>query len=114
MKPFEELAGLNRLIHEPARLAIMTALSACRSADFLFLEKITGLTRGNLSSHLSKLEEAGLVRIEKQFIGKTPNTNVSLTDKGRATIEYHWTQLERLRQEVRQWEVNFKQQSDNT
>ena len=112
MKPFEELAGLDRLIHEPARLAIMTALSACSSADFLFLEQLTGLTRGNLSSHLSKLEEAGLVRIEKRFIGKTPNTSVSLTADGRTTIERHWQQLERLRQDVRHWEENYRQQSD--
>jgi DNA-binding transcriptional ArsR family regulator len=95
-KPFEEIAGLDKLIHEPARLAIMTALSACSSADFLFLQQLTGLTRGNLSSHLSKLEEAGLVQIEKRFIGKTPNTHISLTERGRAAIELHWQRLEQL------------------
>jgi DNA-binding transcriptional ArsR family regulator len=95
--PFEEIAGLDRLIHEPARLALMTALSACSSADFLFLQQLTGLTKGNLSSHLSKLEEAGLVQIEKRFVGKTPNTLIRLTESGRCAIERHWQLLERLR-----------------
>lgn len=100
---FEELAGLARLIHEPARLAILSALAACQDANFLFLQRLTGLSKGNLSSHLSKLEEAGLVRIDKQFVGKTPATSVSLTDAGRAAIEQHWQQLERLRSATQQW-----------
>ena len=104
MEPFEELAGLDRLVHEPARLAIMTALSACRSAEFLFLQRLTGLTKGNLSSHLSKLEEAGLVEIGKQFVGKMPSTCVSLTPEGRMAIEGHWQQLERLRQGAVRWQ----------
>ena len=95
-KPFEELVGLNRLIHEPVRLAIMTALSTCDKAEFLFLQQLFGLTMGNLSSHLSKLEEAGFVKIEKQFVGKKPTTMVSLTQNGRAAIEHHWQQLQQL------------------
>ncbi len=102
-EPFEELAGLDRLIHEPARLAILTALSASADADFLFLQRLTGLTKGNLSSHLSKLESAGLVKIDKQFVGKTPNTTVSLTKKGRVAIDEHWQQLEKLRKSARSW-----------
>ncbi len=101
---FEEMAALDRLIHEPARLAIMTALSACQSADFLFLQRLTGLTKGNLSSHLSKLEEAELVQIDKQFIGKMPNTQARLTAKGRGAIERHWQQLEALRKGAAQWQ----------
>jgi DNA-binding transcriptional ArsR family regulator len=66
--PFEQLANLDRMVHDPARLAILTALSACERADFLFLQRITGLTKGNLSSHLSKLEEAGLVEIGRQLL----------------------------------------------
>lgn len=100
---FEEMAELDRLVHEPARLAILTALSACQTADFLFLQRLTGLTKGNLSSHLSKLEEAELVHIGKEFIGKTPHTSVSLTPAGRAAIERHWKQLERLRNDARRW-----------
>ncbi len=105
-EPFEELAGLDRLIHEPARLAVMTALSASEGADFLFLQHITGLTKGNLSSHMSKLEKAGLVKVKKRFVGKTPNTFVSLTKRGRVAIEEHWEQLERLRSGVKVWKLS--------
>src|SRR3954468_20739579 len=88
---------LDRLIHEPGRLAILTVLSSVASADFVFLQRATGLTKGNLSSHLSKLEEAELVTIEKRFVLKMPNTNVSLTALGKQRIAAHWEQLERLR-----------------
>jgi DNA-binding transcriptional ArsR family regulator len=92
----EDLA-LDKLIHEPARLAIMTVLSSVQSADFLFLQRMTGLTRGNLSSHLSKLEEAGLIRIEKRFVNRKPNTSAELTPTGKERIDLHWEQLERLK-----------------
>jgi DNA-binding MarR family transcriptional regulator len=88
---------LDRLIHEPGRLAILTVLSAVKSADFIFLQRTTGLTKGNLSSHLTKLEEAGLVKIEKKFVRKKPNTNVALTPVGKERIARHWDQLERLK-----------------
>ncbi len=89
--------SLDRLIHEPGRLAILTVLSSARTADFVFLLRSTGLTRGNLSSHLTKLEEAGLIAIEKRFVRKKPNTRVSLTAVGRKRIATHWDQLERLK-----------------
>lgn len=88
---------VDRLIHEPGRLAILTLLSSVKSADFLFLQRTTGLTKGNLSSHLTKLEEAGLVKISKKFVHKKPNTSVELTAVGREKIAQHWEQLERLR-----------------
>jgi DNA-binding transcriptional ArsR family regulator len=94
----KEAPILDRLIHEPGRLAILTVLSSVTDADFVFLQRATGLTKGNLSSHLTKLEEAGLVTIEKRFIRKKPNTNVALTKVGRGRIADHWAQLERLRQ----------------
>jgi DNA-binding MarR family transcriptional regulator len=94
--PDDELI-LDRLIHEPGRLAILTVLSSVTDADFVFLQRTTGLTKGNLSSHLTKLEESGLVEIEKRFIRKKPNTNVALTAVGRQRIANHWSQLERLR-----------------
>ncbi len=103
VKPFEELAGLDRLIHEPARLAILTALSVASNADFTYLQRLTGLTKGNLSTHLSKLEEGGLIEIEKKFVGKVPNTVVQLTPKGRTAIEHHWQQLENLRKGAQKW-----------
>jgi DNA-binding MarR family transcriptional regulator len=88
---------LDRLIHEPGRLAILTVLSSVRAADFVFLQRTTGLTKGNLSSHLTKLEGAGLVEIEKTFIRKKPNTNVALTAVGTERIADHWKQLDRLK-----------------
>jgi DNA-binding MarR family transcriptional regulator len=96
-EPLEQVGELDRTIHEPARLAILTVLSACDSADFVYLQRATGLTQGNLSSHLSKLEEAGLVEIEKRFVERRPNTLVRLTDAGRKGVGEHWARLEDLR-----------------
>ncbi len=79
-KPF---ADIDRLVHEPARLTILAHLYVVESADFLFLMRQTGLTWGNLSSHLSKLENAGYIEIDKTFKGKKPNTMLRITDKGR-------------------------------
>lgn len=99
-KASEDLTDLDRLIHEPARLTILTALSACEVADFRFLQRLTGLTSGNLSSHLARLEKARLIDLRKRFVGKRPNTQALLTDKGRAAVERHWQQLENLRKNV--------------
>ena len=83
------LTNVDRLIHEPARLMTVAILYAVESADFLYLQRETELTKGNLSSHLSKLEDAGYVEIEKTYRGKIPLTICRLTDKGRqAFIDY--------------------------
>lgn len=79
----QPLADIDRIIHEPARLLILAYLSVVESADFLFLMNQTNLTRGNLSSHLSKLETAGYVEIKKEFVDKIPRTLLALTEKGR-------------------------------
>ena len=77
------------MIHEPARLLLVATLSVVESADFLFLMNQTQLTRGNLSSHLSKLEAAGYVEIKKEFVEKIPRTLLRLTEEGRnAFVEY--------------------------
>jgi DNA-binding MarR family transcriptional regulator len=91
------ISELDRVIHEPARLAILTVLSACDEADFMFLQGITGLTNGNLSTHLSKLEAADFVSITKQFARKKPQTLVALTAAGRKQLDEHWRQLTELR-----------------
>jgi DNA-binding MarR family transcriptional regulator len=88
---------LDRLVHDPARLTIMSVLAYTGDADFVFLQRAAELTKGNLSSHLAKLENAGLVRIEKRFVERRPRTSVALTAEGRKRIERHWQQLERLR-----------------
>jgi DNA-binding MarR family transcriptional regulator len=87
------LTELNRLIHEPARLLILTILASVASADFLFLQRETGLTKGNLSAHLSKLEEAGYVKIEKTFKGKLPLTVCKLTASGQKALTQYRQQL---------------------
>ena len=101
--PFEQLADLDRLVHEPARLAILTALAACKEADFLYLQRLTGLSKGNLSSHLGKLENAELVVVEKEFLGKIPNTRISITRAGRSAVERHWKRLSQLRKASLEW-----------
>lgn len=93
----EELRELNRLLQEPARLAIMTVLENCKSADFLSLQTLTGLTKGNLSAHVQKLEAAGLLEVKKSFVARKPHTQLALTAEGRRQIGAHWKQLERLR-----------------
>lgn len=99
--PFEHLASFDRLVHEPARLAILTALSACERADFIFLRTLTGLTKGNLSSHLAKLEHGGLVAIQKVFEGKQPITYVALTGEGRDVLKAYWKRFDGVRQGLR-------------
>ena len=81
------LAEIDRLIHEPARLAVMAVLYVVDSADFTFLMNQTGLTWGNLSAHLTKLEEAGYIQVEKSFKGRRPNTNLQLTANGRQAFD---------------------------
>lgn len=105
MSVFKEITELDKLLHEPARLAIMTVLSGYRSADFTFLLRMTGLSKGNLSSHLSKLEEAKLVTIQKSFVGKMPNTTIRLTESGTKAINDHWQKLEEMRNGVRNLEI---------
>jgi DNA-binding MarR family transcriptional regulator len=80
------LADLDRVIHAPARLMVMTYLFVVESADFIFLMNLTGLTWGNLSSHLSTLEEAEYVEIEKTFRGKRSHTMIKLTETGRESF----------------------------
>lgn len=82
----QPFADIDKIIHEPARLMLMSYLYVVVSADFLFLMRETGLTRGNLSSHMSKLEKAGYVEVEKEFVDKKPRTLLRLTDEGRAAF----------------------------
>ena len=81
------MSELNRVIHEPARLTIIAVLSSVKEADFLYLLRETGLTKGNLSTHLIKLEEAGYVEIDKTFRGKIPLTLVRLSPDGKAAFQ---------------------------
>jgi DNA-binding MarR family transcriptional regulator len=90
------LLSIDKIIHEPARFMILAYLSAVESADFIFLLNQTGLTQGNLSFHLSKLEESEYVAIEKKFIGKRPHTLLSITDKGSKALKEHLKVMKEL------------------
>lgn len=85
----KELDDIDRLIHEPARLLIMSTLYVVEEADFTFLMNQTGLTWGNLSSHISKLESAGYVKIEKTFIRKKPQSIAALSEQGRTAFNQY-------------------------
>ena len=85
---------INRVIHEPARFNIMAHLYVVQSADFLFLQRQTGLTWGNLSSHLARLEKAGYVEIEKGFAGRKPHTMLRLTAEGRDAFDEYRAGME--------------------
>jgi DNA-binding MarR family transcriptional regulator len=89
------LAGVDRIIHEPARLAIVAILYAVESTDFAYLRHQTALTKGNLSAHLARLEDAGYVKIEKRFRGKMPQTICSLTEPGRTAFREYRDRLKR-------------------
>jgi DNA-binding MarR family transcriptional regulator len=90
---FSSLSEVDRLVHEPARLVVMANLYVVESADYTFLMRQSGLTWGNLSGHLSKLEEAGYIQIEKSFRGKRPYTLVRLSDNGRAVFKNYVVQM---------------------
>ena len=91
-----DLKKLNRLIHEPTRLMIMTQLYVIESADFLFLQNQLKMTPGNLSSHLSKLEDAGYVEIVKEFVERKPHTALKLTEKGRKAFKEYRQNLKQV------------------
>ena len=101
--PFEEIANLNKLIHEPARLAILTALSVCESSDFIFLRRLTGLSNGNLSIQISKLEEAGLVDVHKKIVNKRSNTKIRISECGMKTIQNYWEQIDSIKTNAEIW-----------
>jgi DNA-binding MarR family transcriptional regulator len=89
----QALAGIERLAHEPGRLLVLACLAVVSRADFLYVMRETGLSQGNLSSHLAKLEAAGYVLVEKTFVGKTPRTVLQLTDSGRQALRAYRARL---------------------
>jgi DNA-binding MarR family transcriptional regulator len=92
----EPVNKIDRLIHEPSRYMIMAYLYVVEVADFLFLLRQTGMTWGNLSTHLSKLESAGYLVMEKEFLGKKPHTTVRLTEQGRNAFEEYRGNMKRV------------------
>lgn len=97
----QELAAIDRVIHEPARLMILLLLHAVPEADFLYIQRECGFTQGNLSSHISKLDDAGYVLINKLFKGKYPLTICSLTGKGRRALANYMHTIRSLCSEIK-------------
>ena len=91
------MSELDRVIHEPARLRILSLLSGAGTADFTFVMKALGLTNGNLSCHMDKLEKAGYIEVSKTFQGKLPLTTYTITPTGRHALTEYWDALESIR-----------------
>ncbi len=91
------MGDVDRIIHEPVRLKVMSVLDGVKNADFTFLTTALGLTNGNLSSHIDRLEKANYVAVKKSFQGKMPRTTLSITESGRAALNAYWEELERIR-----------------
>lgn len=90
------LADIDQVIHAPARLMVLTYLYVAESVDYVFLMRMTGLTWGNLSTHLTKLEQSGYVVITKGYRGKKPHSTVSLRPEGRAAFQRYKQSLQKV------------------
>jgi DNA-binding transcriptional ArsR family regulator len=87
---------IDRIIHEPVRLAILKILSSAKEVDFNFLRTALGVTKGNLATHINKLEEAGFIEVKKEFRGKLPHTSYRITKTGQRQFEKYWENLKDL------------------
>jgi len=92
----QSILDLDRTVHEPARLAILTVLASAEEVAFLFLQRVTGLSKGNLSSHTQKLEAAGFLETIKAFQGRIPVTSFRITENGRTALRLYHQQLRAL------------------
>jgi DNA-binding MarR family transcriptional regulator len=92
----DDITNLDPLVHQPTRLLILATLYPVQSTDFIYLRKETGLTDGNLSAHVARLEKAGYVEMEKTYRGKTPLTIYQLTENGRRAFDAYREQLKIL------------------
>ncbi len=91
---------IDRIVHEPVRLRALTLLSGVEAAEFSFLLKVLGLTNGNLSVHMRKLEDAGYVTVTKEFAGRVPRTTYAITKPGREALRAYWEAMEHLRKQA--------------
>ena len=88
--------NIDRVIHEPVRLAILKILTSAKEVDFNFLLTTLGLTKGNLATHTSKLETAGFIEVKKEFRGKIPHTSYRITKTGRRQFQEYWENMSQL------------------
>jgi DNA-binding MarR family transcriptional regulator len=91
--PLQSLLELDRIVHEPARLLILTILSGAEAVEFRYLESVSGLSKGNISSHVAKLQQAGFLEVTKSFRGRIPATSYRLTEPGRTALANYWTSI---------------------
>lgn len=90
------IQDVDRIIHEPSRLMIIAQLYVVESADFLFLQHQTGMTPGNLSAHISKLEAAGYIEVIKEYLDRKPHTALKLTKKGQIAFKEYTAQVKKF------------------
>ncbi len=90
------LAGIDPIIHASARLMILTYLYVVEKADYVFLMRLTGMTWGNLATHLNKLEESGYIQIQKTYNGKKPQSILSMTEKGRTAFRAYKKSMQQV------------------
>jgi len=88
--------SIDRVIHEPVRLAILKILTSAKQVDFNFLLTMLGVTKGNLATHINKLETAGFIEVKKEFRGKIPHTSYKITKTGRQQFQKYWENLKYL------------------
>ena len=100
------MSEIDRVIHEPVRLQIMSVLTGVDRADFTFMLTTLGLSKGNLSSHVDKLERAGYVKVHKSFSGKMTLTEYSLTKRGQKALVSYWIALDQIRASPRKRKVS--------
>ena len=96
------MKDIDRIIHEPVRLRILSILTGIDLADFKFFLSTLGLSRGNLSSHMDKLERAGYVEVRKGYNGKIPHSDYRITDVGRTALSDYWVALDQIRTSSRE------------
>jgi DNA-binding MarR family transcriptional regulator len=96
----QPLADIDQVIHAPARLMVLTYLYVVESADYVFLQNLTGLSWGNLATHLGKLEEAGYITIHKGYKGKKPHTSISMTEEGRKAFREYKEKMQKILDEL--------------
>ena len=92
----KSVACLDRVLHEPARLSVVACLAVVEEADFVFLQSQTGMTGGNLSSHVKKLQNAGYITVRKEFQGAKPRTSLQLTVAGRTAFTAYLKSMQAL------------------
>ncbi|NAS11054.1 winged helix-turn-helix domain-containing protein [Poritiphilus flavus] len=88
--------NINKAFDHRIRLGIMSVLMVNDYADFNMLKELLGATDGNLASHTKALEKAAYIKVEKQFIGRKPNTRYTATKSGKEAFKKHIDALERL------------------